>query len=116
MRTIAITILFLALGIFSGRAQDNKVELVIKTSAICGMCEERIEENIRFIKGVKSADLDLKTKELRVLYNPFKVTPTQIRKAVSNTGYDADDVARNEEAFNKLPGCCRSEGACTHKK
>ncbi|MBI3512417.1 MAG: heavy-metal-associated domain-containing protein [Bacteroidetes bacterium] len=78
----------------------------IKTSAECDMCKSRIEKEVRAMKGVKSADLDLTTKILTVEYNPKKISPENIRTAISNIGYDADDVKANNRSQKELPKCC----------
>src|SRR6516162_7548445 len=77
----------------TANAQENKktAEIQIKTSAVCDMCKETIEKHLSFEKGIKKTDLDTKTKILTVVYNPNKITPEQIRAAVSKAGYDADD-------------------------
>jgi copper chaperone CopZ len=84
--------------------------LKIKTSARCGMCKERIEKNLVFEKGVKSAELNLEDKILTVSYRPDKTDPDKIRKAVSRIGYDADHVLADPEAYEKLPPCCKKGG------
>ncbi len=85
----------------------------ILTSAVCEMCKERIEKAVYNTKGVKSVVLDEETKIATVKFNPKKVSADVIKTVISNAGYRADDVPANETAFNKLPGCCRTEGACT---
>ena len=93
----------------------SKAELKIKTSAECGMCKNTIEKAMSFEKGVKSATLDLSTHELTVVYNPKKTTPEQIKQAIANAGYDADDVKANNKAYQKLPECCKKGGMENHK-
>lgn len=93
-------------------AQDpepKEKEIKIQTSAVCGMCEERLESNIAFEKGVKSVELDDKTKILTITYKTGKTDPEKLRKAVSKLGYDADDVEADPEAYEKLPACCKKD-------
>ena len=89
----------------------NTEELKIQTSAVCGMCKERIEHNLGFEKGIKSVSLDDETKVVTVGYNPKKTNPDDIRDAISKIGYDADDVAADPVAYEKLPGCCKKGNA-----
>ena len=86
----------------------------IKTSAICGSCKARIEKALSSVEGVEKAILNLNNKQVKVKYDPAKTSPEKLRETVSNTGYSADDVKANEEALNKLPGCCKAQGTCTH--
>ena len=105
--------------VFNSNGQDNKSRTVtanIKTSAVCGMCKERIEEKLNYTKGVVFAELNLDNKVLTVRYKTKVITADQIRKVISKTGYHADDLIRDLEAFNNLPGCCRDKNAkCTKK-
>ncbi len=101
----------------SAKAQDaTTAELKVKTSAVCGMCKETIEKYMAFEKGVKKSNLDVESKILTVTYNPEKITPEKIRKAISKSGYDADDVPADPKAYKKLNGCCKKGKMCEEKK
>jgi periplasmic mercuric ion binding protein len=99
--------------LFIGRtnAQDAKpakqAELKVKTSAQCGQCKDRLERAMAFEKGIISSDLNLEDKVFTVVYKPSKTSPELIRKAISKTGYDADDIAADAKAYDKLPACCK---------
>jgi len=86
---------------------SKEKEIKIQTSAVCGMCKEKIESNMAFEKGVKSVELDEDTKVLSIVYKTSKTTPEKLRKAVSELGYDADDVDADPVAYEKLPPCCK---------
>lgn len=91
-------------------SQDKKVETIkIKTSAVCGMCKDRLEGGLAFEKGIKDVVLDVETKELTIKYNTKSTTPDEIRKKVSKLGYDADDVPADKKAYEKLPACCKKD-------
>lgn len=91
-------------------SQDKKVETIkIKTSAVCDMCKDRIEQGMAFEKGVKNVVLDVDTKIATITYNPSKTTPDDLRKAISKLGYDADNVAADKSAYDKLPACCKKD-------
>ncbi|MEQ9403584.1 MAG: heavy metal-associated domain-containing protein [Cyclobacteriaceae bacterium] len=82
-----------------------KVE--IKTSAICEMCQFTLEKDMAFEKGVKEATLNLEDKVLSVIYNPKKTDAQTIRERITMIGYHADTLARDDEAYKKLPMCCK---------
>jgi mercuric ion binding protein len=90
--------------------------MTIQTSAVCENCKARIERALKSTDGIISASLNLNDKKIKVKYDPEKTSPTQIRTLIANTGYDADDVKRNTEAFNKLPHCCQKDGGTCDKK
>lgn len=111
IKSIFVLVFMLGTASFS-QAQDaepKEKEIKIQTSAICGMCEERIETNMAYEKGVKSVELDDETKIVTITYKTAKTNPEQLRKAISNLGYDADDVEANAEAYAKLPACCKKD-------
>lgn len=105
-----LTVLFLFfLASISLQAQDNKKvkEVDISTSAQCQMCKDKIENTLHAEKGVKSASLNLTTKIVTVEYQNWKTHPEKLRKALSEIGYDADDMEANEDVYKKLPACCK---------
>lgn len=111
IKTVMAGIVIIFLGTTAGSAQEVKKSdtLVVQTSAVCGMCKERIEQGLAFGKGIKKATLDEKSKEVTVLFNPSKTTPEAIRTAISKLGYDADGVAADPDAYKKLPACCKKD-------
>jgi periplasmic mercuric ion binding protein len=112
--TVLVAMMVLLMN-YSGYSQDKKnAEIKIKTSAVCGMCKDRIEQGLAFEKGIKDVSLDVETKIATVKYNPSKITPDEIRKAISKLGYDADDVLADKTAYDKLPKCCKKD-APEHK-
>jgi copper chaperone CopZ len=107
-----VAFLFVATLSFGAMAKGEK-EVKIKTSAICDMCKERIEKNLTLSKGVKEAILDLETKVVTVKYNDKKTNVNQLKKVITTTGYDADEVMANQKSHDKLPSCCQ-KGAEPH--
>ena len=85
--------------------------ITIQTNASknCKSCVNRFKENVPFFKGVKDYTFDTATAKLTVTYDTKKTTADQIRKQISDLGYDADKVKANPAARAKLPACCRKE-------
>jgi copper chaperone CopZ len=81
--------------------------VVIKSSVICGSCKARVERGLTAIEGVEGVTVDLNSKNVKVKYNPDKISEQQIRLAIANMGYDADDMKKDEAAYAKLPMCCQ---------
>lgn len=97
---------------FSGISfgQEKKEETIkIKTSAVCGMCKDRIESNMAYEKGVKDVVLNVKTKICTITYKTAKTDPQKLRTAITKIGYDADDMKADENAYDKLPACCKKD-------
>ncbi len=85
-----------------------------KVFGVCGMCKDRIE-NGALIKGVKMAEWDKETQLLKVIYKPGKVTLDGIHKAVAEVGHSTEKVKAKQEAYDKLPNCCKyNDGVQKH--
>jgi periplasmic mercuric ion binding protein len=95
------------------KKKKNYEEVQIQTSAVCGMCKERIETNIAYEKGVKKVELNNDTKIVTIGFDPRKNNADQLRTAISKIGYDADNVKADPTAYEKLPACCK-KGNKTH--
>lgn len=105
------TTLFILSLLVCSMSFAQKAETVsIKTSAECGMCKERIEGKLNYVKGIKFAELNYETQELTVKFDPRKIDLDAIRKHVSELGYDADEIPANKEEQDKLPACCKPGG------
>ena len=95
---------------FSYVEKESKYDTaIIKTSAVCKMCKERIEHDMSFEKGVKSVELDLPTQELTIVYRKDKTTEEDLKIAVTKIGYDADDLVADQKAHDRLPDCCQKD-------
>ena len=113
IRTILIVLTMTFIGTLQTQAQTsgkpgNLTETaVLGTSAQCDMCRMKIEAKLNDVKGIKTASLDIRSKKLTVKYNPEKTTLDEIKKSVSDLGYDVEDMKANEVAHKNLPGCCQ---------
>ncbi|MFI5171940.1 MAG: heavy-metal-associated domain-containing protein [Chitinophagales bacterium] len=88
---------------------DGKAHADIKTSAVCGSCKKTIESALKKLDGVQSASLDLSTKIVSVDYSVEAVSLQQIKKTITEVGYDADEMPAVEDAYDHLDGCCKKE-------
>ena len=93
----------------SAQTNGKKTSTVdIQTSAVCGMCEDLIvQKNLAFEKGVKYAEMDVKTGVLTVNYRKDKTSVAQLRNLISKLGYSADSVKANPVAYENLHFCCK---------
>ena len=110
MKTLKIMLLVIITGLTmtSVSAQTEKIaEINIKVSSQCNECKETIEKALAFEKGIKSASVDLETNTVKVTYRTAKTSPENIRKAISEAGYDADDIAANPKSYENLSDCCK---------
>ncbi|AUG56028.1 heavy-metal-associated domain-containing protein [Acetivibrio saccincola] len=54
----------------------------------CGACSDKIQENVKGIKGVTNSSVDLKSQQLKVEYNPSDISPEEIKNHISKMGYE----------------------------
>ncbi len=93
---------------FSVWAQNNKIqEVTIQSSIQCGECVERLDDAFADIWSVKSVEYNTDDQTIIVRYNAKKITVEEIREVISETGYDADDVPAQIDAYLELTECCR---------
>lgn len=107
----AVALLFPAQS-FAQEKKDKKkkIETVeIKSSVVCGMCEDRVKKELAFEKGVKDIEVDLENKIITVKYKTGKTDKETIKKAITKIGYDADEMMADEKAYEKLPACCKKD-------
>lgn len=105
-------ILCLAAGLAtSSFAQIKKKALAtitIQTPTVqCAMCKEKIENFMKREEGVTKTVVDFKRHTTKVTYWTDRTNPENIKTAIANVGYDADDVTANPESYNRLPKCCK---------
>lgn len=107
-RWFSISTVFFLLISMSVIAAPEKEE-TFKVYGNCNMCKKRIETAAKSVDGVISADWNVETKMLDVTYDESKTDLQQINEAIAKAGHDTDTVKASDEAYNKLPGCCKYE-------
>ena len=98
----------------TGFAQQKTTQTAIIKTAIycdhckvCETCGPQLEKGLLKEKGVQMVTLDEKAMTIKVVYNSKKTDLPKIKLAISNLGYDADDVKANVTSYEKLDGCCK---------
>ena len=102
-------LLFMALAV-SAFAQTRKaiVTVTIKTpAAACEVCKERIESYLKQEPGIQKSVVDIKKKITKVTYYTDRTNIENIKTAIANAGFDADDISANPDAYDRLPKCCK---------
>jgi copper chaperone CopZ len=80
----------------------------IKTPTVqCEECKHRIEGYLTREEGVQKVVVDYKKKTTKVTYLVDRTSIENVKTAIANAGYDADDVTADAEAYKKLPRCCK---------
>ncbi|RWZ89793.1 MAG: hypothetical protein EO766_03575 [Hydrotalea sp. AMD] len=79
----------------------------------CWQCKEQldkyliIENNANMQKGMIQWKINLLAGEIRVQYIPDRVSVDDIKTALNNAGFDADNEKAEPDAYQKLPPICK---------
>ena len=113
MKQLQLTLIAL-FGLFLGAFAQQKTtqKAVIKTPTVqCDMCKNKIEKYMFKQDGVLATKVDVKKKTTTVTFLTDRTNIEQVKTAIANAGYDADDVTADETAYKKLPPCCKKPEA-----
>ena len=95
---------------FAQYQQTQKVsgKAVIKTpGVICDKCKDKVEFFISHTEGVTSVKVNLKQKTTTVTWLNDRTTLENIKVAIANLDFNADDVEAEESAYKRLPKECK---------
>lgn len=91
-----------------GQAKKGIQNVTIKTPTVqCESCKKRIEEYLKREEGVGKVNVDYKKKVTKVSFFAERTNIENVKAAIANAGYDADDVTADAEAYKNLPKCCK---------
>ena len=109
MKKIIIGVLAIGGFALTGSAQVKASQTAkIKTPTIgCDDCKNRIETYLKRYDGVTSVQVNWHQKITTVKYLTDRTNIEEIKTAISNCGYDADDIPAFEEAYKRLPKTCK---------
>lgn len=106
---LVLILLFSTVSISFAQVKKKALETVtLKTPTVqCQMCKDRIERFMMREEGVTKSVVDFKRKTTKVTYWTDRTNVENVKTAIANVGYDAEDVTANTESYNKLPKCCK---------
>jgi copper chaperone CopZ len=101
---------FLGLGLATAGLAQTKplVTAKIKTpNALCESCKNRIETYLKRYDGVIYVNVNYRRGETQVKFLTDRTNIEEVKTAIANAGYDADDIPAAEDAYNRLPRSCK---------
>ena len=109
MKTYVLTILSILFFGFSAFTQQKSTQkAVINTpGAQCEACKSRIENFLVHEYGVSSVKADYKKHTVTVIWYKDRTNIENIKTALANMGYDADDITAEPDAYKRLPKTCQ---------
>lgn len=108
MRKIIFIIGLLLIG-FSAQAQKKKknAKVSLEVDGVCMMCKGRIEKAALNSKGVKYAQWNVKTHELKLIIDERKTDVKTIQQNLANVGHDTKAIKATKEVYDNLHPCCK---------
>ncbi|MEJ7863027.1 MAG: mercuric transporter MerT family protein [Pyrinomonadaceae bacterium] len=70
-------------------SQANKTVIIEVDGMTCAGCEPHINDTLKQLNGVFSAEASYQNKNVKVVFNPKQITLEQIKKAIDEIGYKA---------------------------
>ena len=116
-KVLLLSILALSFSALAVAQQKKPVTVKIQTpDAKCEECKKRIEEYLKVEEGVTKVVVNFRSGYTQVTYLTDRTNVENIKTAIANVGYDADDVKANEESYKNLPRSCKKPEDGGHKK
>ena len=109
MKKFLFLTLIISFFSITGSSQTKAVlTATIKTpNALCQLCKDRIETYLKRYDGVLEVNVNYRKGETKVKYLTDRTNIEEIKTAIANDGYDADDVTANPDSYNRLPKSCK---------
>ncbi len=103
---LVIAVLLISVSISAQKKKKN-AKISLDVDGVCMMCKGRIEKAALNCKGVKYAQWNVKTHELKLIVDERKTDVKTIQQNLANVGHDTKDVKASKEAYDGLHGCCK---------
>jgi len=100
---LLVVLMMLVMTSFSQK-QEKKSDVKTVTYSCnmhCHSCQEKIEHDIAFEKGVKAITADVETQTVTVTYKTKKNSKEGIKKAISDLGYKVEVIEPKKETEKK---------------
>jgi|SRR5690606_5087103 len=105
-----LIIVLMSVFTISAHAQEKKnknAKYQIEVKGNCELCKKRIEKASYKVKGVKSADWDIDSKQLSLIIDENKTSINKVENAVATAGHDTENAKATEEDYSNLHACCQ---------
>jgi copper chaperone CopZ len=103
-----ILLLMLGFAVGTNAQQKKPITVTINTPSVqCDMCKNKIEDYLKYEDGVTKVVVNPKQKKTVVTYLTDRTNLNNIKTAIANVGYDAEEIKAAKDAYDKLPACCK---------
>ena len=106
--SLCVCMLLCVLNIHAGN--DKKKETVTYlVSMTCGNCQQRIEKNIPYEKGVTDLKVDLEHKLVTVEFRSDKTNAANIKAALTKMGFTVTPFNNGKVGKDAEKSCCKGK-------
>ena len=106
MKTFFLSLTLLCMSTLSF-GQNKNAKASFEVDGVCMMCKSRIEKASLKTKGVKSAVWDVKSHELKLIFDENKTALDTIQKNIAAVGHDTKILKATDEAYDSVHPCCK---------
>ncbi len=109
MKRSAFLLFFVALFTIGAKAQTKAVQTatISTPNVLCEDCKTRLTTYLDRYDGIQGLKFNLRKGEITVKYLTDRINIEEIKTAIANAGYDADDVPAEPGAYQRLPKTCK---------
>ena len=96
LRILLSFFLMFTVSIVSLSAKDLRTAIFKVEQLECKNCEQKVQKNIRFEKGIKSFKTDINTRTVTITYDAEKTTVEKLTAGFAKFGYTAKFVKESK--------------------
>ena len=100
-----------------GQVKPGQTAKIKTPNILCEDCKKRVTTYLDRYDGIQSVAINTKKGETTVKFVTDRINIEEIKTAIANAGFDADDIPANEDAYKRLPvSCKKAEDGGGHPK
>lgn len=104
MFSLTVVVAVLLTNCAENKAQATVIDL---PTMQCEACAQTITEAAEAVNGVQTVSVSVEKKQATIEYAPSTTDVQKVEKAIANSGYQANKVTANSQAYKSLPDCCK---------
>ena len=101
---VFLSLLFLGTALY---AQNKNAKASFQVDGVCMMCKTRIEKASIKSNGVKYANWNVKSHELKLIFDDEKISLKEIKQNIIAVGHDTKEMKAKDEIYNTIDPCCK---------
>lgn len=86
---LAVFVTMTNVAIGQSKKESTRQNVVFNVAMDCHSCQQKIEKNIAFEKGVKAMDVSLEKQTVAITYDTKKTDVAKLQQAFKKIGYEA---------------------------